>query len=128
MRHKYVEEILNKKEEEIYSKMNEILEISEKKNYILMETIERKKKEIEEIGKEIKKYIRGSCTWGYFTLAGSGEVSLIRRLYSRKGLDMIGKKIKIKDNEGEIKSEYIYYLMPKIEKITRMEINNVVIV
>ncbi len=104
--------------EEIIKKINNLLEITEKKNYVYLYDIENNeniKKEINDMSDEIKKYFKVG-NWNYYIMKNNGEkpleIGLIRAVYRDEGWLMTTKETKIERNGEKVRS-IIYYLIKK---------------
>lgn len=104
--------------EEIIKKLNLLLEINEKKNYVYLYDIENNeniKKNINKMSDEIKKYFKVG-NWNYYIMKNNGEnpleIGLIRAVYRDEDIIMT-KKEKIIERKGEKVRSIIYYLIKK---------------
>ena len=112
--------LFNNERNEIIKKINNLLDITENKNFVYLydiETNEKIKKEINNMSDEIKKYFKVG-NWNYYIMKNKGEkpleISLIRAVYRDEDIIMTTKEKKIERNGKKVKS-IIYYLV-KTEK------------
>lgn len=114
----------NKKEyykeerKKIILRLNELLEINDKKNYMYLYDIENDLKireGLEEMTEEIKKYYKCG-NWNHFIMLNKGErplmISLVRALYRDEGIDLATKEEKIIRNNERVRTK-TYYLIKK---------------
>ena len=102
----------------IIQDMNEILGISEEKNYVYLYDIENDenvKERINNLSSNIQKYFKCG-TWGYYVLKNKNlkaqEISLIRATYRDEGMSLVSKDVKI-DRNGEKIKTIIYCVIKK---------------
>ncbi len=103
---------------EIIRKFNEILGISEERNYMYsydIENVENIKEEINKLSTDIQKYFKCG-SWNYFVMKNKNlnplEISLIRAVYRDENITMVSKDVKIERNGEKIKT-IMYYLVKK---------------
>jgi len=111
-------ELFRNQREEIIKKINNLLEITEKKNYVYLYDIENGeniKNEINKMSDEIKKYFRVG-NWNYYIMKNNGEkpleIGLIRAVYRDEDILMTTKEIKIERNGNKVRT-VVYYLVNK---------------
>ncbi len=113
-------ELYKREREEIIKKINNLLEINERKNYVYLydiENDERIKEEINNMSEEIKKYFKVG-NWNYYIMKNNGEkpleIGLIRAVYRDDDIIMSTKEKQI-EREGKKIRTTIYYLIKQIK-------------
>jgi hypothetical protein len=103
---------------EIIEKMNNLLGIDEKKNYVYLYDIENNeeiKKEINKMSEEIKKYFKVG-NWNYYIMKNNNEkpleIGLVRAVYRDEDIIMTTKEKYIERGGKKVRS-IIYYLINK---------------
>jgi hypothetical protein len=111
-------ELFRNEREEIINKINNLLGITENKNYVYLYDIENSeniKEEINKMSDEIKKYFKVG-NWNYYIMKNNGEkpleIGLIRAVYRDENILMTTKEIKIERNGNKVRT-VVYYLVKK---------------
>ena len=111
-------ELFCNQREEIINKINNLLGITEKKNYVYLYDIENSeniKNEINKMSDEIKKYFKVG-NWNYYIMKNNGEkpleIGLIRAVYRDEDILMTTKELKIERNGKKVRT-VVYYLVKK---------------
>jgi hypothetical protein len=111
-------ELFRNEREEIINKINNLLGITENKNYVYLHDIENSeniKEGINKMSDEIKKYFKVG-NWNYYIMKNNGEkpleIGLIRAVYRDENILMTTKEIKIERNGNKVRT-VVYYLVKK---------------
>lgn len=117
------EEIIKEKINQIYMKLDSILEINKDKIYFNEKIIECKKKELEEIAKEIKKFVPKAYQWGYYNMENINVLTVIKKMYKMINKEIIRKVVKEEDG----REVYYFIVDDKFLNKTEAKETNVVI-
>lgn len=111
-------ELFRNEREEIINKINNLLGITENKNYVYLYDIENSeniKEGINKMSDEIKKYFKVG-NWNYYIMKNNGgkplEIGLIRAVYRDENILMTTKEIKIERDGNKVRT-VVYYLVKK---------------
>ena len=111
-------ELYRNEREEIIKKINDLLGITEKKNYVYLYDIENSeniKEGINKMSDEIKKYFKVG-NWNYYVMKNNGEkpleIGLIRAVYRDEDILMATKELSIERNGSKIRT-LVYYFVKK---------------
>ena len=117
------EEIIKEKINKIYIELNSTLEISDDKIYFTEKKIEEKISKLEEIAKEIRKYVPKAYQWKYFNCENINVLTVIKKMYKMINKEIIRKVVK-EENGREV---YYFIVDDKFLNKTEAKETNVVI-